>query len=415
MTRRADGADVDGGSPAPAGARRDGRGRARAQGPQPVVYARRRFLRHRLAMVGLVVLVIIFGAGIFANYVAPYSSREIDLNNILHAPTTHGHHFFGTDEIGRDYFSRVICGIRTSEEVGVFVAVVSSILGLFVGALAGYYGGWIDNLLMRITDLVLTLPALAILLRPPRCSGRAASGASRSSSRSSSGRVARIVRGIFLSLREKEYVEAAKAARRGRHRGSCSGTSSRTRSARSSSTARSPSPPRSSPRLRSRSSASASSPDAVARRARSPSGQTNPQQWWLTVFPGLTISDRALRQLRRRRPARRPRPDPAESPCLSRPLDQEPRRRVQDRRRHRPRGRRHHLRRLPERDARHRRRVGLGQERHDAGDPRADPAAAGPHRQRHGDVQGQGSAEDEEARAARASAATRSRWSSRTR
>ena len=71
---------------------------------------------------GLIGLIIIFGAGIFANYIAPYTFDGIDLNNILAAPTTAGHHFFGTDEIGRDYFSRVIYGIRTSEEVGVLVA-----------------------------------------------------------------------------------------------------------------------------------------------------------------------------------------------------------------------------------------------------------------------------------------------------
>ena len=94
-------------------------------------YARRRFFRHRLAMVGLVVLVIIFGAGVFANFIAPYYVLDRSTStNILHAPTTAGNHFFGTDKIGRDYFSRVIYGIRTSEEVGVFVAVLSSIIGL---------------------------------------------------------------------------------------------------------------------------------------------------------------------------------------------------------------------------------------------------------------------------------------------
>jgi peptide/nickel transport system permease protein len=176
-------------------------------------YARNRFLRHRLAMSGLIVLVIVFGAGIFANLVAPYSFEEIDLTNVLAGPTTTAHHFFGTDEIGRDFFSRVIYGIRTSMEVGVFVAFVSSIIGVIVGAVAGYYGGWIDNILMRITDLVLTLPALAILLTAAALLGQG-----------SQWRVsvilalffwtglARIVRGVFLSLREKEYVEAAKAA-----------------------------------------------------------------------------------------------------------------------------------------------------------------------------------------------------------
>jgi ABC-type dipeptide/oligopeptide/nickel transport system permease subunit len=176
-------------------------------------YARRRFLRHRLAMVGLVGLIIIFGCGAFAGLVAPYSFSAINLTFVLHAPTSIGHHFFGTDEIGRDYLSRVIYGIRTSEEVGLTVAVCSSILGLIVGAIAGYYRGWIDNLIMRITDLVLTLPALVTLLTVAALLG-------------GGGNqwvitfilvaffwtpIARIIRGNFLSLREKEYVEAAKA------------------------------------------------------------------------------------------------------------------------------------------------------------------------------------------------------------
>jgi ABC-type dipeptide/oligopeptide/nickel transport system permease subunit len=176
-------------------------------------YARRRFLRHRLAMIGLVGLIVIFGAGALANYVAPYTFDQIDLTNVLHAPTTVGHHYFGTDEIGRDYLSRVIYGIRTSEQVGLTVAVVSTIFGLFIGAIAGYYRGWVDNTIMRVTDLVLTLPVLVVLLTVAALLGR-------------SGNewtivaiiaafywtpIARIVRGVFLSLREKEYVEAAKA------------------------------------------------------------------------------------------------------------------------------------------------------------------------------------------------------------
>src|SRR4030088_3196547 len=99
-------------------------------------YARMRFLRHRLAMGGLVGLVLLFGAGIFASYLAPYPVDAIDLTRVLQAPTTAGHHWFGTDEIGRDYLSRVLYGIRTSEEGGFFVAVVSSIIGLVGGALA---------------------------------------------------------------------------------------------------------------------------------------------------------------------------------------------------------------------------------------------------------------------------------------
>src|SRR5581483_5957114 len=161
-------------------------------------YARRRFFRHRLALVGLVGLVIIFGAGIFAGVVAPYSFSEIDLNNILAGPTTVGQHYFGTD-----YFSRVIWGIRTSEEVGVVVALVSSVVGMIIGAISGYYGGWVDNLLMRITDLVLTLPAIAILLTAAALLGQGSQWRTTFILAAFfwTG-IARVVRGIFLSLRE---------------------------------------------------------------------------------------------------------------------------------------------------------------------------------------------------------------------
>jgi len=176
-------------------------------------YARRRFIRHRLAMIGLLGLIIIFGAGALANLVAPYSFDQIDLTLVLHSPTTAGHHFFGTDEIGRDYLSRVIYGIRTSEQVGLTVAIVSSTFGLFIGAIAGYYRGWVDNVIMRITDLVLTLPVLVVLLTVAALLGRSASVWTIVGILAAFfwTPIARIVRGVFLSLREKEYVEAAKA------------------------------------------------------------------------------------------------------------------------------------------------------------------------------------------------------------
>jgi ABC-type dipeptide/oligopeptide/nickel transport system permease subunit len=176
-------------------------------------YARKRFFRHRLAMGSLVLLVIILAAGFAADRVAPYAFDEIDLNNPAQAPTTEGKHYFGTDQLGRDYFSRVLFGIQTSARVAFIVAFLSTVIGVVVGALAGYFGGWLDNLLMRITDLFLTLPGLAVLLVASAYLGQG-----------SPYRVAvilallfwtvlaRIVRGTFLSLREKEYVEAAKAA-----------------------------------------------------------------------------------------------------------------------------------------------------------------------------------------------------------
>ena len=175
--------------------------------------ARRRFFRHRLAVGSLVVLIIIFGAGVFAETVAPYSFEEQNFEDSALGPTFENKHFFGTDVLGRDYFSRVVFGIKTSEQVALVVALLSTIIGVLIGAVAGYFGGWLDNLLMRVTDLFLTLPYIAVLLvfsallgqgQPLRVAVILAFFFWTT--------LARIVRGQFLSLREKEYVEAAKAA-----------------------------------------------------------------------------------------------------------------------------------------------------------------------------------------------------------
>jgi peptide/nickel transport system permease protein len=164
-------------------------------------------------MLSLVVLMIILTAGAFADVVAPYAFDEIDLANAGVGPTLEGQHYFGTDLLGRDYFSRVVYGIQTTEKVAFLVAFLSTLIGTLIGAYAGYYGTWVDNLLMRFTDLALTLPGLAVLLTAAAFLGNG------SQYRTAVilallfwTALARIVRGTFLALREKEYVEAAKAA-----------------------------------------------------------------------------------------------------------------------------------------------------------------------------------------------------------
>lgn len=176
-------------------------------------YALRRFLRHRLAMGSLIVLVFLGIVAIFADFFAPYAFDEPDFFNLTIPPTTDGNHFFGTDFLGRDSLSRVIYGLRTSLWVALLVSLLATVIGTTVGAVAGYFGGWVDNVLMRVTDLVLTLPGLAVLLTISVYVGQG-----------DPKRVAvilallfwtgfaRIVRGTFLSLREKEFVEAAKAS-----------------------------------------------------------------------------------------------------------------------------------------------------------------------------------------------------------
>ena len=186
-------------------------------------YARMRFLRHRLAVVSLVVLLALALVAIFANQIAPYGYDELDLFNIGASPTLSGGHIFGTDLLGRDYLSRVIFGLRTSLWVAFFVATLATAIGTAIGAIAGYYGGRTDNLLMRFTDLMLVLPGLAVLLVAAAYLGQNEShvGPISISQPIKVGIIlaflfwtglARVIRGVFLSLREKEFVEAARAA-----------------------------------------------------------------------------------------------------------------------------------------------------------------------------------------------------------
>jgi ABC-type dipeptide/oligopeptide/nickel transport system permease subunit len=174
---------------------------------------RRKFLRHKLAIGSLVFLVLISIGAFFAEQIAPYGYEEINVVRANTPPTFQDWHLFGTDQLGRDYFSRVLYGTRTSLQVAVVVAILSTAIGTAVGAAAGFYRGWVDSILMRFTDLVLILPTLAVLLVAAALFGQG-----------SPMRIAiilsllfwvslaRIVRGVFLSLREMEYVQAARAS-----------------------------------------------------------------------------------------------------------------------------------------------------------------------------------------------------------
>ncbi len=186
----------------------------------------RRFLRHKLAVISMIVLLLLGALAVFADVVSPY-----EFNPQLDAATLQGarqapswEHLAGTDKLGRDQFTRVLYALQKSLLVGLGVAFISVVIGVIVGSLAGYYGGWIDQAMMRFTDLILVLPALAVLLilasnpdptffgivdLPPATE---VSGMIVVISILGWMPMARIVRGEYLSLREKEYVEAAVAA-----------------------------------------------------------------------------------------------------------------------------------------------------------------------------------------------------------
>ncbi len=168
-----------------------------------------RLKRNRMAMTGLALVLGLFVVSIFAPWLAPYDPNLIDLKQVLMPPSPT--HYLGTDTLGRDVLSRIIFGSRVSLKVG-FVAVgLATLIGLFIGALAGYYGGWVDSALMRLVDLMLCFPAffliLAViaLLEPSIWNIMAVIGLTGWMG------VARLVRAEFLSLREREFVTAARA------------------------------------------------------------------------------------------------------------------------------------------------------------------------------------------------------------
>jgi peptide/nickel transport system permease protein len=168
-----------------------------------------RLKRNRMAMTGLALVLGLFVVSVFAPWLAPYDPNQIDLKQVLMPPSPE--HFLGTDTLGRDVLSRIIYGSQVSLKVG-FVAVgLATLIGLFIGALAGYYGGWVDSGLMRLVDLMLCFPAFFLILaviavlEPSIWNIMAVIGLT------SWMGVARLVRAEFLSLREREFVTAARA------------------------------------------------------------------------------------------------------------------------------------------------------------------------------------------------------------
>jgi peptide/nickel transport system permease protein len=169
----------------------------------------RRFRHHRLALVSAGVLAILVLLCILAPVVAPYSASEQDLSSTFSAPS--GDYWLGTDSLGRDQFSRLLYGGRVSLAVGAGVALLGGCIGTIVGAVAGFFGGWIDNTLMRITDFMLALPALIFLIVAARMFGDSILTVVLLVAAITWMPLARIVRGVTLSLRNQEFITAARA------------------------------------------------------------------------------------------------------------------------------------------------------------------------------------------------------------
>ena len=120
----------------------------------------RRFRRNKQAMVGMCMLLLMIFSAIFASVISPYDPLQQDIINRLQPPSAA--HFFGTDELGRDIFSRILYGSRISLTVGLIAVSISSVVGCALGAIAGYYGGVLDNVIMRCTDVLMAIPSILL-------------------------------------------------------------------------------------------------------------------------------------------------------------------------------------------------------------------------------------------------------------
>lgn len=176
----------------------------------------RRFFKHRLAGIAIGALLILILSAVFA-YLSPYTPTEQEPINSFKSPSVE--HWFGTDELGRDIFTRILYGGRVSLAVGLISTFSSVLIGVIVGALSGYFGGWLDSVLMRITDAFLTFPTLFVLIllgaflreQPLPWLKNSVLVVIIIIAVLSWMWPARLVRSLFLVIREREFVTATRA------------------------------------------------------------------------------------------------------------------------------------------------------------------------------------------------------------
>jgi peptide/nickel transport system permease protein len=186
--------------PAPAAGRRDRRGAAMLA---------RRFARNRLALLGAVMFLAVLLAAFLAPWIAPYSPTKADFSSYLRPPG--GAHLLGTDELGRDTFSRIVFGSRASLEAGLIAVGLGMTAGVPLGLVAGFYGGRLEDVLMRFTDAMLCFPQLVLALAVAAVLGPGLGKAMIAIAVVLMPVFMRLMRAQVLAEREREYVDAARA------------------------------------------------------------------------------------------------------------------------------------------------------------------------------------------------------------
>ena len=169
---------------------------------------RERFLKNKIAVAGSIVVLALFAVSLLAPWIAPYDPSAIDLKQVLAPPSAA--HPFGTDQLGRDVLSRMIWGSRISLKVGFVATGIAMLIGTILGALSGYYGRWVDAVIMRFVDIMLCFPtfflilAVIAILEPSIWNIMIVIGLTGWMG------ITRLVRADFISLKERDFVAAAR-------------------------------------------------------------------------------------------------------------------------------------------------------------------------------------------------------------
>ncbi|MFN3391044.1 MAG: nickel transporter permease [Meiothermus ruber] len=169
----------------------------------------RAFFANRLALAGMVMLLLLVLGAIFAPILVPYSPTSTDFSALQQPPSSQ--HWFGTDQLGRDIFSRVLYGARVSLAAGLISVLLALLLGGLIGLVAGFYGGWIDDVLMRLTDAMLAFPFLVLAIALAAVLGPSLQNTMLAIGVVTTPVFARLIRGQVLTERPREYVQAAVA------------------------------------------------------------------------------------------------------------------------------------------------------------------------------------------------------------
>ncbi len=168
-----------------------------------------RFLRNRMAVAGGIVVILLFVVSLLASWISPYDPNEINLHEVLSRPSFA--HLFGTDQLGRDVLSRMIWGAGISLKVGFVATGVAICIGVVLGAIAGYYGKWVDTVIMRFVDIMLCFPAFFLILAVIAILEPSIWNIMIVIGLTSWMGITRLVRADFISLKERDFVQAARA------------------------------------------------------------------------------------------------------------------------------------------------------------------------------------------------------------